>query len=203
MAASQQLIVDEVLDAYPLGRHRCLLDVGGGEGVFACAAAVRHPRLRLMLFDLPAVAERARARFARSGLAARADSWGGDFLCDPLPRGADVISLVRVAFDYPDPVVLALLRAVEPMAAAGGPHAVGGAYFAWYLLAMGKGRARTAAELAALATAAGFNDVRPRATRAPLLVAVLTARRGRAAGADRTNTASVASTLPAPGVTKN
>jgi demethylspheroidene O-methyltransferase len=194
MAASQQMIIDEVLDAYPLDRHRCLLDVGGGEGAFAGAAATRSPRLQLMLFDLPAVAERARARFARAGLAARATCHGGDFLRDPLPLGADVISLVRVAFDHPDHVVVTLLQAVhaalppggtlllaEPMAAAGGPDAIGGAYFAWYLLAMGKGRARTPAQLAELASAAGFTDIRPRATRSPLLVNVLTARRGRAA----------------------
>src|SRR4051812_4909466 len=34
MAASQPLIAAEVLDAYDLGRHRCLLDIGGGNGAF-------------------------------------------------------------------------------------------------------------------------------------------------------------------------
>ena len=34
MAASQPLVAAEMLDAYPLRRHRCLLDVGGGEGAF-------------------------------------------------------------------------------------------------------------------------------------------------------------------------
>ena len=64
MAASQPLIAQEVLDAYPIHRHRCLLDVGGGEGVFLGAAATRAPALSLMLFDLPAVAGRARNRLA-------------------------------------------------------------------------------------------------------------------------------------------
>jgi len=32
MSASQPLVAQEVLDAYPLHGHRCLLDVGGGRG---------------------------------------------------------------------------------------------------------------------------------------------------------------------------
>ena len=35
------------------------------------------------------------------------------FLADQLPRGADVISLVRVCFDHPDERVLKLLKAVR------------------------------------------------------------------------------------------
>ena len=31
MAATQPLVAAEVLAAYPLRRHRCLLDIGGGE----------------------------------------------------------------------------------------------------------------------------------------------------------------------------
>src|SRR3954451_20445690 len=82
MAASQPMVAAEILAAYPLAAHRCLLDVGGGEGAFLAAAAAGAPNLRLMLFDLPPVAERARARFAAAGLAARAEAIGGSFLAD-------------------------------------------------------------------------------------------------------------------------
>ena len=60
MAASQPLVAADVLAAYRLDRHRCLLDLGGGDGTFLVAAAAAAPGLKLMLFDLPAVAERAR-----------------------------------------------------------------------------------------------------------------------------------------------
>ena len=93
MSASQPLVADEILDAYAVTSHRCLLDVGGGEGAFLVRAAQRAPALRLMLFDLPAVADRARARFAAFGLAHRASVVGGDFLRQPLPTGADLVSL--------------------------------------------------------------------------------------------------------------
>jgi len=189
MSVSQALIADPVLDAYRMDRHRCLLDVGGGEGTFLAAAAARAPALRLMLFDLPAVAERARARLAAAGLARRARVFGGDFLSDPLPTGADVVSLVRVVHDHEDGAALALLRAVrralpqggtlllaEPMSASRGAEPIADAYFGLYLLAMGGGRPRTPAELRTLLRAAGFGHIRSVPTRMPMLVRALAAR---------------------------
>jgi demethylspheroidene O-methyltransferase len=188
MAASQEFVSGEVLDAYDFARHRTLLDVGGGEGGFLCAAAARAPQLQLMLFDLPAVADRARARFAAAGLETRAQAFGGDFLADPLPRGADVISLVRVAHDHDDASVLRLLGACraalspggvlligEPMAATPGAEASGEAFFGLYLFAMGQGRPRTPAELSAMARAAGFARTRLARTRTPLNARLLVA----------------------------
>jgi len=188
MAASQPLVADEVLAAYRIGRHQCLLDVGGGEGSFLRAAAARAPGLRLMLFDLPPVAEQARARLAAAGLDGRCTVEGGDFLADPLPQGADIVSLVRVIHDHDDPAALDILCAArralapggtlllaEPMAGTPGAEPIGDAYFGFYLMAMGRGRARTQAELCALLKAAGFDGIRHMPTHTPLLVSVLVA----------------------------
>jgi len=168
MAASQPLVADEILAAYRIGRHRCLLDVGGGDGSFLCAAAAQAPDLQLMLFDLPPVAEQARVRLAAAGFAGRFAPTGGDFLADPLPRGADIVSVVRVIHDHDDPAALDILRAArralppggtlllaEPMAGTSGAEPIGDAYFGFYLMAMGHGRARTRAELFALLRDAG------------------------------------------------
>ena len=57
MAASQAMVAEEVLASYRVGRHRCLLDVGGGDGSFLVAVAARAPALRLALFDLAPVCE--------------------------------------------------------------------------------------------------------------------------------------------------
>jgi demethylspheroidene O-methyltransferase len=188
MAASQPLVADEILDAYRVRRHRCLMDVGGGEGVFLTAAAARAPGLKLKLFDLPAVAERAGARFAAAGLSERAEVFGGSFLHDPLPQGADLISLVRVVHDHDDDSVLTLLRAVhtalprdgalllaEPMSGTQGAERMGDAYFGFYLLAMGSGRPRSAATLTEMLRACGFGRVRQMSTHTPLLTSVLVA----------------------------
>jgi demethylspheroidene O-methyltransferase len=194
MSASQPLVADEVLDAYPIEGHRCLLDLGGGQGRFLAAAARRAPHLQLMLFDLPAVAASARAAFAAQRLEHRATAFGGDFTRDPLPAGADIVSLVRVIYDHHDARALAILRAAhsalppggtllvaEPMAGAAGAPRMGDAYFGIYLLAMGSGRVRTAAQLSALLQEAGFVQIRERPTPIPLQVGVIVARKpGRA-----------------------
>jgi demethylspheroidene O-methyltransferase len=189
MAVSQEFIAGEILDAYDVSRHRCLLDVGGGEGAFVRAAAARAARTRFMLFDLPAVAERATAAFAAAGLSARAEAHGGDLFSDALPHGADAASLVRVLYDHPTPRALAILKAVraalpqdgtllvaEPMAGTGGAERMGAVYFSFYLLAMRGGDSRSAGELTDLLTQAGFSRVETVRTRRPLFTGLLVAR---------------------------
>ena len=182
MAASLPMLAEDILEAYPPGRHRRLLDVGGGEGAFLETVAAAAPTLELMLFDLPAVARRAHVRLARAGISSRTTVVGGDVLSDPLPRGADLVSLVRVLHDHDDPQALRILHAVyrvlppggvvviaEPMARTPGAEAMGDAYFGFYLLAMGQGRPRTADELGSLLVRAGFVGVQHRRTRRPML----------------------------------
>ncbi|MCS7101934.1 MAG: methyltransferase [Burkholderiaceae bacterium] len=190
MAVSQQLIADEVLDAYPLHWHDAVLDVGGGEGVFLATALRRAPRLRGLLFDLPAVVARAQRRLQREGLQARVALHGGDFLRDELPAGADLVTLVRVLHDHDDEAVLQLLQRVhralpphgtlliaEPLADTPQAAPMGAAYFGFYLLAMGRGRPRTRAQIDALLRAGGFGGVTALPTRYPLQTSVLIAHR--------------------------
>ncbi len=190
MARSQALVAEDVLDAFPPAGRRLWLDVGGGEGAFLSAVAERAPGLSLLLFDLPGVAERARAALERRGLSSRARVFGGDFLVDSLPSGADVVSLVRVLHDHDDESALALLRRAhaalapggalliaEPMSQTPGAEPVGDAYFGFYLLAMGRGRPRAPAEISRLCREAGFASARSLKTRRPLLTSALVAQR--------------------------
>jgi demethylspheroidene O-methyltransferase len=188
MASSLALIAEDILEVYPVARHECLLDVAGGEGAFLEAAAARAPRLRLMLFDLPAVAERARGRLRRAGLAPRSSVVGGDIFRDPLPGGADLAALIRVIHDHDDDEARRILERVrralrpggslllaEPMAGTRGAEAVE-AYFAFYLLAMGQGRPRTPTELRGLLSEGGFDQIRVVPTRTPMLARLIVAR---------------------------
>ena len=189
MAASQPLVAQDVLAAYDFGQHRCLLDVGGGDGTFIAAVAERCPGLQLQLFDLPAVVERARDRLAARGLAGRVRCTGGSFATDELPQGADVVSLIRILHDHDDPRVLTILRAArqalgaggtlvigEPLAEAAGDGSMRDAYFGIYLRAMGSGRPRSARQLGEMLEQAGFTDIRQIRTIRPLLAGVVTAR---------------------------
>jgi len=186
MAVSQAMLAEDIVDAYPLTGHRCLLDVGGGDGTFLATVAARLPGLRLRLFDLPAVAAQANRRFAERGLADRAEAIGGDFRQEPLPAGADVISLVRVLHDHDDDQAALLLRrahaalppggtllVAEPMIDERRPDPVGDAYFGFYLLAMGNGRARRPSEIRCMMVEAGFGQVRERRTCQPMLTRLM------------------------------
>jgi demethylspheroidene O-methyltransferase len=193
MACSQPLVSHEILDAYPLGKHRSLLDVGGGDGSFLIEAANRYDHLQLVLFDLPPVARRAEQRFAELGLQARAHVHAGDFLADPLPEGSDVVSLVRVVHDHDDDAAMNLLRAAyralpakgvlllaEPMMGTPGAEPVADAYFGFYLLAMGRGRPRTPETLRQMLQAVGFEESHLIRTRQPLQSRLIVARKAGA-----------------------
>jgi demethylspheroidene O-methyltransferase len=189
MSQSQALVAEDVLDAYDFAGRRRLLDVGGGEGAFASAVARRYPRLELALFDLPPVAARARAALARA-TSSRIEVYDGDFHSDPLPRGFDAISLIRVLHDHEDaPARLLLARAyealpsggalliAEPMSEVAGAEPVGDAYFGFYLLAMGRGRPRARGEIAAMLRDAGFVAVRMLTTPRPSVATAVLAMR--------------------------
>lgn len=190
MAATQPMVAEQIIGAHDFGRHRHLLDIGGGTGRFAEAVARAVPGLHLSLFDLPPVADAAAARLAEAGLAGRIAIHRGSFLDDPLPAGADIITLVRVLHDHDDSAALALLRSIaaalppggtlliaEPMAGEKGFESMGDGYFGFYLFAMGSGRPRTSKEIAAMLKSAGFQRVRRVATPMPLTVSMLVARR--------------------------
>ncbi|MCG5501757.1 acetylserotonin O-methyltransferase [Ectothiorhodospira lacustris] len=189
MSVSQQLVAEEILDAFTPRGYTRLMDLGGGNATFLSAVAGRLPDLELVLFDLPAVAEKARTRFAELGLAHRATAIGGDFFSDPLPRGADLISLVRVVHDHNDNHILGLFRSIrealpdhgalllaEPMSGTSGAEPMGDAYFGMYLFAMGRGRPRTPSELEEMLFKSGFTRVRLIPTRTPLLTRVMLAQ---------------------------
>jgi demethylspheroidene O-methyltransferase len=190
MAQSQTLVAEEALRFVDLRGVRTLLDVGGGTGAFLTAAGLVNPDLRLHLFDLPVVAEGARARFARHGLDDRATITGGNFRTDAIPGDADAISLVRVLYDHSDDTVRMLLAKVhaalesggrlivaEPMSGGTRPMRSTDAYFAVYCMAMRTGRVRSADEIANLLTEAGFSDVQPVRTARPFITGVVTARK--------------------------
>jgi demethylspheroidene O-methyltransferase len=189
MVASQELIANDILDAHPFADYRRLLDVGGGEGAFVAALAAHVPDIELQLFDLPAVSERAAARLASAGLTNRVTVSGGNFLEDQLPADVDAMTLVRIVHDHDDARVSALFRNIrralkpggtlivaEPMADVSGVGTVADVYFAFYLLAMGRGRPRSPGEIEQLLRSAGFSQVEHPRTLRPMLVSLLIAR---------------------------
>jgi demethylspheroidene O-methyltransferase len=183
MATSQAMVAEQVLAAYPVQRHRRLLDVGGGYGAFARAVLDHAPRMDVGIFDLPSVLAGLPA-----DIGARVAPHPGDFFRDPIPQGYDLVTLVRILHDHDDGPALAVLRAIraslpmggrlllaEPMAGTPGAKRMGDAYFGLYLWAMRSGRPRTADENLALLESAGFRNARIMPTRQPVICSLIVA----------------------------
>jgi SAM-dependent methyltransferase len=83
--------------------------VGGGNGSLLIAILERHTGMDGVLFDLPAVADRAHAFLERSSLAHRCRVVGGNFL-ERVPGGADAYLLRHVVHDWSDEDAAAILR---------------------------------------------------------------------------------------------
>jgi hypothetical protein len=176
MAARSAHEADAVVAAYDFGRFRRLVDVGGGPGVLLRAVLAANPGLDGLLFD--------RAEVVAD---ATLPAVGGDFFTD-VPAGADAYLLSRVLHDWADPDAIAVLRtcrramprsatlllveAVLPERAADDPEAI---RMDLHMLALLRGRERTAAEFATLLGDAGFTLRRVLPTTAG--VAVLEAHR--------------------------
>lgn len=187
MVETQSFISEEILNAYSFDAHRRLLDVAGGAGAFLCVAKTQCPGLNVTLCDLPNVAPLASARFAAAQI--DADAIACDFRTEPLPKGADIITLIRVLHDHDDDVALSLLEAIrnalpkngvlliaEPMADTPGAAPIGEAYFGMYLWAMGAGRPRNFPEMRRLLEKAGFASAKEIRTRRPILTRIVIAQ---------------------------
>jgi hypothetical protein len=166
-----------LLDAYAFSDIGVLADVGGGNGSVLTAALRKYPDLRGVLFDLPGVAERARARLQEAGLAGRCRVIGGDFFAS-VPAGADAYLLRHIVHDWDDDRATRILTnvhralgtggrllVVETIIPAGNAPSFGKLLDLAMLAHMG-GQERTEAEYRSLFEAAGFRLTRVVPTRA-------------------------------------
>ncbi|HEY7599736.1 MAG TPA: methyltransferase, partial [Candidatus Limnocylindrales bacterium] len=99
-----------LLDAYDVGVHDGLIEVGG-TAELCIAAARRHPHMRCAFFDLPSMCAGAEQSIAGAGLAGRVTIWPGDmFARFAIPRAGDLIVLGQMLHLWDDERALAILR---------------------------------------------------------------------------------------------
>ncbi len=99
---------EPMLDAYDFSRFRTVADIGGGNGRMLAAILERHPTVKGILFDLPAVADRSRSVIAGLGLSDRCQVVGGDFFTS-VPA-ADAYVMRHILHDWPDTDAVTILR---------------------------------------------------------------------------------------------
>jgi predicted O-methyltransferase YrrM len=155
-----------------LSRHRSLLDIAGGSGVFACSLAAHFPHLKATVLEKPPV-ERVTARaIAKRGFSERVGVIAQDMLAGALPKGHDVHLYSNVLHDWDVPVVRNLLQASAEALPSGGwlvvhdaflnPDKTGPLHVAEYsvvLMHVTQGRCYSTAEIEGYAADFGFRTV--------------------------------------------
>jgi acetylserotonin N-methyltransferase len=159
-----------VAAAFDLSRFHTIVDLGGATGHLAIAACERHPNLRGIVFDLPAVIG------ATATAHDRVEFRPGDFFTDALPPG-DIYALGRILHDWSEDKIRRLLERVfaalpsggglliaEKLLAEDGVGPVPANMQSLNMLVVAEGKERSLSEYARLLEGAGFRDVQGRRT---------------------------------------
>lgn len=96
-----------------------VVNVGGGQGVLACALAKAYPNLQVVVFDLPAVRSRFEEYASEHMSDGRVRFESGDFFSDPFPD-ADFAILGHILHNWPRGLRLALIRSAYDALAPNG-----------------------------------------------------------------------------------
>lgn len=116
MTARAESIVDEIVAAYDFSPFARIVDVGGGAGVLLSRILEAHSAATGIVYDIPAVTQKASAYLARRGLSGRAQVITGDFFAT-VPRG-DLLVLMAILHGWDNERAALILRqcrkALEP-----------------------------------------------------------------------------------------
>jgi predicted O-methyltransferase YrrM len=104
---------------FDFSKRTTVLDVGGANGHLSRILAARHPHLKLVTYDLPAVAPIARREVTKANLMSRIEVVAGDFFKDALPK-ADVIVMGNILHDWNEEGKRALIAKAYAALPAGG-----------------------------------------------------------------------------------
>ncbi len=119
MASEARYRLGPAVAAYDFSRFGTIVDIGGGNGALLIEILRAYEGPRGIVFDLPAVAERAQQNIAAAGLADRCTAVGGNAL-ETVPEGADVYLLSNFLIFMNDERAAGILRRCsEAMAGSG------------------------------------------------------------------------------------
>jgi hypothetical protein len=107
-----------MLDTYDFARIDTLADIGSGNGEVLLSILRKYPSMCGIHFDLPAVAERARANIAKTGLADRCRVVAGNFF-ESVPA-ADAYLMRHIIHDWDDEKAATILRHCRQALGQGG-----------------------------------------------------------------------------------
>ncbi|NOU18579.1 MAG: hypothetical protein HOO91_13570 [Bacteroidales bacterium] len=85
---------------YDFSNSKTIIDIGGGTGKACMNLVSQYAHLNCILFDLPAVCEKAQKELGNFWLSHRINVHSGDFFKDELPTGFDTALMMRITHDW-------------------------------------------------------------------------------------------------------
>lgn len=79
---------------------RSLLDIGGGSGCYAIAAALAHPEMQATIMELPAMCEAAQDYIENAGVSDRVGTVAVDMFREQWPNGHDALFFSNIYHDW-------------------------------------------------------------------------------------------------------
>jgi O-methyltransferase domain/Dimerisation domain len=119
MTGLSRINFEAFAETFDFKPYKTLCDVGGATGLLSIEVTRRHPHLRAVSFDLPAVEPVAKKSIAAAGLSDRIGTAAGDFFKDPLPK-ADLITMGMILHDWNLERKMHLIHAVYDALPPGG-----------------------------------------------------------------------------------
>jgi hypothetical protein len=101
-----------VVEAYDFSQFERLVDVAGGHGLLLAQILGANPKVKGVLFDVPAVIEGASALLAKEGVADRIECEAGDFFRSVPPNG-DAYLLKHIIHDWDDERAIRILQNIN------------------------------------------------------------------------------------------
>jgi hypothetical protein len=114
MAAWSTMVAPVLATAFDFGSVGTAADIGGGSGSLLAGVLAKHPTLRGIVFDQPAVVAEAEPVLERAGVRERVELVGGDFFVD-VPA-ADVYVMKSILHDWSDEESIRILRTIRSRA---------------------------------------------------------------------------------------
>jgi SAM-dependent methyltransferase len=100
LAGRAKNVAPHLAERVDLSQAKCVLDVGGGTGIYSIALLKRNRRLTAIVLDRPEVLRVAEEMAQQYDVSDRLELLPGDMFADPLPRDCDVVLLSNILHDW-------------------------------------------------------------------------------------------------------
>lgn len=112
MTNSSLLVSKAILSEYNFGKYKCVVDIGGGEGILLAMILKKYPSLKGINFDLPHVVSESKKVFEENQVSDRIELVSGDFFND-LPVGGDLYCMKSIMHNLSDHQCIDLLKKIK------------------------------------------------------------------------------------------